>query len=267
MRLSFFALSAAVVLSASAGAQEWNGISGKLTGGYDYAGTKGVDISAFNVGGTVNYRLPGTDIAVQGLADYSESKTFSTPIDTWTTGGAVTVRQPLFALGFAGDYKSSRLLGADYNYGSYGLIGEYYPTNDITLRAHGGGFSGGFNGFDKVGGYYGGGASYYVTPNLSLKADADYASVSNLRWTNFSAGVEILPLETLPVSLSTVYTHGNVNAAGFSTYSDGLMVRLSWHFGDGNSLVGFDRNGPLNTYTPKLPFETITAAGYSLIKG
>lgn len=267
MRYPLFALSAAAILAASANAADLSGLSAKVSGGYNYSGTKDISSNAFDFGGAVNYALPDTRLNVQGLVDYSESKTLKTPVDTWTSGGALTWREPAFAFGVAGDYKSSRLIGADFNSGSYGVVGEFYLAQDITLRLNGGGLSGSFAGVYKDGGYYGGGASYYVLPNLSLNVHGDYASVSALRWTNFEAGVEYLPCDTLPVSISTAYTQGNINAAGFSAHSDGLMVRLSYHLGEGNSLVGFDRSGPLNTYTPSLPYEAATAASYKLIKG
>jgi hypothetical protein len=38
------------------------------------------------------------------------------------------------------------------------------------------------------------------------------------------------------------------------------MVRLAWHVGGGNSLVEFDRSGPLALHNPTLPMDGLTYA-------
>ncbi len=269
MRFKLFLMGAAAVLATGANATDWTGFSGTVTGGYNYSDVRGVASNAFDFGGAANYAIPDSHLNVQGLVDYSESKTRSTPADTWTSGGAVTWRDPDFAAGFSGDYSTANLYRQNLDYGSYGVFGEWYGLdrlgfNPITLRLRGGGISGTVAGLDRDGGYYGGGATYYVLPQLSLTADASYNTVSSLHWSNFEIGAEVLPFETLPVSISTSYVHDNIRNFGQSAHSDGLMVRLALHLGDGNSLVDFDRNGPLNAHTPNLPLDALSVVNRPL---
>jgi|GEM_PF-1094764 len=258
MRFTMLLLGAAAAVATSANATDWTGFSGTITGGYNYSDVKGAPNNAFDFGGAANYAIPDTHLNVQGLVDYSETKSHSTPVDTWTSGGAVTWRDANYAVGFAGGYNSSRLLGISAGYGNYGLVGEYYAAPDLTLRLRGGGISGSFGPLSGDGGYYGGGATYYVTPNLSLTADGAYNTISGLHWATFEVGPEYKPFDALPVSISASYTHDNINTYGRSLSSDGLMVRLAWHFGEGNSLVEFDRNGPLNLRNPQLPMDGLS---------
>ncbi len=264
MRFKLFLMGAAAVLATSANATDWTGFSGTVTGGYDYSDVKGIANNAYNFGGAANYAIANSGINLQGDADYSENRTQHVPTDTWTTGGAITLRDPMFAVGFNGDYNTTRLFQQRLNYGNYGAFGEWYGLdqlglNPITLRLRGGGISGTIAGLDRDGGYFGGGATYYVLPQLSLTADASHNNLSNLRWTNFEVGAEYLPVATLPVSISASYVHDNIANLGQTTHSDGLMVRLALHLGEGNSLVDFDRNGPLNARSPQAPIDGLSA--------
>ena len=262
-----FLMGAAAVFATSANATDWTGFSGTLTGGYNYSDTRGVASNAYNIDGAANYAIPDSHLNVQGIVDYSENKTQSTPADKWTSGGAVTWRDSDFAVGFNGDYSTTNLYRQNLDYGTYGAFGEWYGLdkmgfNPITLRLRGGGISGSIAGLNRDGGYYGGGATYYVLPQLSLSADASYNTLSSLHWSTFEVGAEALPFESLPVSISTSYVHDNVRNFGQSTHSDGLMVRLAWHMGDGNSLVDFDRNGPLNARTAELPLDALSVVNH-----
>ncbi|GAA0543395.1 hypothetical protein FHS83_000380 [Rhizomicrobium palustre] len=267
MRFTMLMLGAAAIVATSANATDWTGFSGTVTGGYNYSDVKGASNHAYDFGGAANYAFPdlnmyGARLNVQGYADYSENRSKSIPVDTWASGGALTLRDYNYALGFAGGYNSSRALGVNAGYGNYGLIGEFYAMPDLTLRLRGGGISGNVGPLGGDGGYYGGGASYYVTPNLALNADASYSTVSSLHWSNFEIGPEYLISNELPVSVSAAYTQSNINALGRSLNSSGFMVRLAWHLGEGNSLVEYDRNGPLNLRNPQLPVNGLTSIAF-----
>ena len=257
-----FLMGAAALLATSANATDWTGFSGTVTGGYNYANGSGVSSNAYNVGGAVNYAVPDSNLNVQGMVDYSENKALHVPADTWTSGGAITWRQSDMAFGFAGDYNTTNLYQQNLDYGTYGVFGEWYGNigvNPITLRLSGGGITGTFAGLDRDGGYFGGGATYYVLPQFSLHADASYNTVSSLHWTTYELGATYLPVDTLPVTVSAAFVHDDIRNTGQVVHSDGLMVRLAWHLGEGNSLVDFDRNGPLKTHTAKLPVDGLTA--------
>ena len=262
-----FLMGAAAVFATSANATDWTGFSGTVTGGYDYSDVRGVANNAYNAGGAANYAIPDSQLNVQGLVDYSENRTNHVPADTWTSGGAITWRDSDFAVGVNGDYNTTRLFQQHLNYGSYGAFGEWYGLdrlgfNPVTLRLRGGGISGNIAGFDKDGGYVGGGATYYLLPQLSLTADASHNTISRLHWSTFEIGAEALPLETVPVSISASYVHDNIRNFGASTHSDGLMVRLAWHLGEGNTLVDIDRNGPLNARSPEAPIDALAVVNH-----
>ena len=265
MRFKLFLLSAAAVLASSANAADWTGYSGTVTGGYNYSDLDGAANNAFNFGGAANYALPDTPLNVQGLVNYAENKIDRIAADTWTSGGAITWRDPAFVIGFAGDYNNTKILGNGLHYGTYGLVGEYYGLDQlgygpITLRLNGGGLSGSFAGFSGDGGYYGGGASYYFQPRLALNVSGSYATVSNLRWSTFETGLKYLPSDTLPVTIEAAYQHSNVGFLGGSTHTDGLMIRLAYHFNQGSTLVDIDRNGPIATGSPALPYAVLSRA-------
>lgn len=263
MRFKLFLMGAAAVLATSANATDWTGFSGTVTGGYNYSDVKGVADNAYNFGGAANYAIPDSHLNVQGSVDYSENKALHVPADTWSSGGAITWRDKDMVVGVNGDYNTTNLYRQNLDYGTYGVFGEWYGLdrlgfNPITLRLRGGGISGTFAGLDRDGGYYGGGATYYVLPQLSLTTDASYNTLSTLHWNTFEIGATYLPVETLPVSISTSYTHNDVRNYGQSVHGDGLMVRLAWHLGDSHSLVDFDRTGPLDARTAKLPLDGLT---------
>jgi hypothetical protein len=260
MRFTMLLLGTAAVLATSANATDWSGFSGTLTGGYDYSDVKGVGNNAYNFGGQANYAVPNMDLNVQGLVNYSELRSQHVPLDSWTSGGAVTTRGSEYAIGIGGDYHTLNTRGASSDYGTYGIFAEWYPMQELTLRARGGGINGGFGPVSKNGGYFGVGANYYVMPELAFKTDFTYASLGALHWTNFEIGPEVMPFASVPVSLSAAYTHENVGYFGQPTHSDGLMVRLTWHLGDGNSLAEFDRKGPLDARTATLPTDALLYA-------
>ncbi|GAA0584044.1 outer membrane beta-barrel protein [Rhizomicrobium electricum] len=257
MRFTMLLLGTAAVLATSANATDWSGFSGTLTGGYDYSDVRGTGYDAYNFGGQANYAIPGTKLNVQGLVDYSEVRSQHTPRDTWTSGGALTWRDRNFALGANGDYHAQQVLGTGSNYGTYGVFGEWYAADNLTVRVRGGGISGGYDGFSKDGGYLGAGVNYYILPQLAAKADLSYATLGGLHWTNVEIGPEYMPFAEVPVSLSAAYTYNNTNYYGRRYYSNGLMVRLTWHLGEGNSLVEYDRNGPLDARSVKLPVNAL----------
>jgi hypothetical protein len=260
MRFTMLLLGATAILAASANATDWTGFSGTLTEGYDYSDLNGVGNNTYTFGGEANYAVPDSHLNVQGLLAYSELKSQHVPLDTWTSGGALTWRDTDFAVGVGGNYHSQRAVGNDINYGTYGVFGEWYPTQDLTLRARAGGISGGGSTFSKDGGYYGLGANYYVLPELAFKTDFSYATLGPLHWTNFEVGPEVMPFDGIPVSLSAAYTHQNIGYYGQPSHSDGLMVRLTWHIGEGGSLAEFDRNGPLDARTATLPTDALLYA-------
>jgi hypothetical protein len=260
MRFTMLLLGTAALLATSANATDWSGFSGTLTGGYDYSDVKGVGNNAYNFGGQANYAVPNMDMNLQGAVNYSELRSQHVTLNGWTSGGAVTTRAAEYAIGFAGNYNTLSTRGVSSNYGTYGTFGEWYPMQALTLRARAGGIDGGFGPVSKNGGYYGFGANYYVLPELAVKGDFSYATLGALHWTDVEVGPEVMPVASVPVSLSAAYTYENVGYFGAPSHSDGVMVRLTWHLGEGNSLAEHDRKGPLDARTAVLPTDALLYA-------
>lgn len=256
MKLRIALLGAAALLCGTANAGSLEGFTGIMTGTYSYASPKGTDLNSYGFGGAVNYAIPSTNFSVQGGFDYND---FTASDDgdtmgevTWTGHGAVAWRTANYALAAFGSYSNLNMYRENIGYGNYGLLGEYYPTADISLRVRGGGTTASIFDHDFDGGFVGAGASYYVLPELALNLDSTYSNISTLHTTNVSLGAEYMPLPEYPVSLALSYEYNGYAAGGSGIVSNGLMLRLAYRFGTGASLAEFDRSGPLNPHVPSI---------------
>lgn len=250
MKLRIALLSAALMCGA-ANAASLDGFTGLLTGSYSYANPKKADMDTYGFGGVLGYALPSSNIFVQGGFDYADLAAKDASAITWSGKGAVAWRTHDYVLAAFGSYANLNSgTTSNIGYGSYGALGEWYPTADISLRVRGGGITADIKNYDGNGGFVGAGASYYVLPQLSLNLDTTYSNVSLMHTTNVSLGAEYLPMAEYPVSLALSYEYNDYNVSHASIISNGLMLRLAYHFGTGSSLVEFDRSGPLNLHIP-----------------
>ena len=248
MRFTFIALGAIALSGVAAHASDTGSISGTFSLGYDYNRIAHQDVDTYGFDSALNYVVQ-SGLNLQFNLSYSEPKVSDIPIDNWTAGGAAFWRSTDFAAGLYGTNTWVKAVGVSTTYGTYGAIGEWYPTGSITVRLRGGGLTAD----GAKGGQIGGGSSYYIIPNLSLNFDAAYLNAASLHRTNFNLGAEYLLFESFPLTASAAYTYTQYNAAGMYAGGSGVMFRLSYRFGSGTTLVDRDRSGPLNTYwTPLL---------------
>ncbi len=232
MKLRIALLGAAALLCGTANAGSLDGFTGLLTGTYSYANPKQADMDTYGFGGVLGYAIPSSNVAVQGGFDYTDLSAKEAATITWSGNGAIAWRTADYALAVFGSY--ANLNGgpsANNGYGSYGALGEWYPTSDITLRVRGGGVTSDFEDQDGDGGFIGGGASYYVLPQLALNLDATYSTISVLHTTNVSLGAEYMPMPEYPVSLALSYEYNDYNVMPSAVISNGLMLlRQGTHY-------------------------------------
>ena len=160
-------------LPVSAQAQGMGGLSGILSGGYgnaDYGGSD-ADIWAGGLGAVFN---SGSGWNLEGNAAYGNASAGGWDADAWGFGGAAFWRDMRGAIGANIQYTSVDYgSGSNFNTTSYGVLGEYYLNNQLTLRGEGGGYSGSGN---NDGWYIGGNGIFYPTPNFALNAGISHSN-------------------------------------------------------------------------------------------
>jgi len=243
MRFTIAAMSAIAMSAMVANAGDVSPYSGSFSLGYARDNIANTDIDTYSFSGAVNYAL-GSGFNIQLNAEFAEPKVETVPLDHWSIGGVISYRTADYAAGFYGNNTWIKAVGVTTTYGDYGLVGEYYPTADFTVRLRGGAVN--WEGMD--GGQLGGGISFYLVPNVSLNLDAVHLGVSSLHRTTYNVGAEYQPFESFPLAISAAYNYTQYNAGNSSCIcGGGVMFRLTYRFGNGTTLVERDRNGPLNT--------------------
>jgi hypothetical protein len=163
----------------------------------------------------------------------------------WSAGGSIFFRDNKGTIGLSGSYFSADAPAAPFFPGkksieSYGAFGEWYPFHNLTFQAKFGGTSGPV-GLASV--YGGGGVTFYDGPDLSVHAELNFTSfTSGNDWTDYNAGIEYLPFNSVPVSFSLGYDHAIVAGVG---YTSSFFAGLKYHFGEGQVLANYDRTGPI----------------------
>lgn len=231
---------------AAANAEDTGSIDGLLSAGYSYTDFNGTNIDSYDIGGTAKYGF-GNAYNIQGNFAYNHTELAGVNFNQYGGGGAVFWRDQTYAAGAFGQYSHIDIVGASANYGTYGLVGEWYGDS-LTVRTHIAGLSA--DGGD--GAFGGGGVAWYVMPDLSLNADGSFNNLATLHWGEFKFGAEYLVSHEVPISIGASWVH-TMYTSGPNT--DGVMVSLTWHIGDRGSLIDLDRSGPLRIEQPALlPF-------------
>ena len=237
MKLGFLMLGAACALCTAAGAA--GNFDGTVSTGYTYTSIDSANINTFDIGGVAKYRFDDSGFNVQGNFNYSTLNVEHINLNSYMAGGSVFYRDAKGALGAFGEYNRYEEGGLSTDFETYGLTGEWYATSDITARA----YFAGLSADDGSGAYGGGGASYYVIPDLSLNLDGSYNNISDLHWFDIKVGGEYLLSHEYPITLGLSYIYSKYT--GLSPNANAVMVRLTWRIGDSGSLVDLDRSGPL----------------------
>jgi hypothetical protein len=227
---------AALGFAGTASAQGMPGLHAVAGGGYVNTEVGGVNADGWAVGGGAI--LGGMGFGGEAVLGYGSVSAGGGSADAWTTGGGLFYRTMEYAVGGGLQYTSIDIGGPNVHVTNYGVAGEFYPSEMITLAAGGGGFTGtgGADGWN-----IGGGATFYITPDVAVDAGVGYADASGGGdATNVGVGFEVMPFD-FPISLSGGYDYSDSGGPGVNTWSIGLNVYLGTP-GDG-TLVSNHRHG------------------------
>ncbi len=159
-------------------------------------------------------------------------------------GGAVFWQGSEFRFAVNGNYFSA----PGFHLANYGAGGEWYASPSWTFAVRGGGVSG-QSGIS--GGYVGGDAKFYITPNLSVDGGVDYLSLNSLSLTSESVRAEWLVSQSTPISVFGGYEHTDSGIAG---NIDAFIVGIKIYTNDApGALVDRQRGGNLG-YIDGLPY-------------
>lgn len=228
---------ALLTISAPAFAQGMPVLHGVAGGGYVNTDVGGSNADGWAIGGGAILN-GGMGFGGEAVLGYGSVSAGGSDLDAWTTGGGIFYRDMNYAIGGGVQYSSVDIGGPDFHLTNYGLAGEYYASQNFTVAATGGGFSGtgGADGFSL-----GAGATLYPTPNIAFDANVGYTDFDGGRdATNLSVGLEVLPFD-FPVSISGGYDYTDNNGFNVNTWSIGLNFYLGTP-GDG-TLVSNHRHG------------------------
>jgi hypothetical protein len=234
---------AIAALPAVAQAQGMAPIHGTIAGQYsslDVGGGSDVDAWFGDVGAVYN---GGIGVGGQANLGFGTLDGAGSEADLWGIGGALSYRMDDFKAGAGMQYQSLGEGGSDINVTNYGVAGEAYFGDMMTVAGRFGGFSGSPS---TDGWYIGGGAAIYPIPNLALMGDYDLADPDGSGdITSYGVGAEFLPFATVPVTIGGGYS----NSQGFfGDDVDVWRISLKAYLGTpGNgTLVENHRNGALN---------------------
>jgi len=141
---------------------------------------------------------------------------------------------------------------------TYGVFGEYYLGNILTIGAKGGGvninFDAGGVDEDQSGSYIGAALTGYIMPNLAIQGDVLFTGTDDffgtgedLDSTTFTIGAEYLVSEMVPIAIFGAYSMGNVEIAGTDVDTDKWTIGARFYFGSGGpTLVDKHRHGTLH---------------------
>jgi hypothetical protein len=140
---------------------------------------------------------------------------------------------------------------------SYGAFVDWYAAPQFTLSARGGGLSGDLHvvgaSRDYSSAYYlGAQVKGYVTPDIDLHANVDYATADvhplNFNGTGVGVGGEWRVVPRWPLVLTADYNYAEVRISGLnaSVNQNAFGVGVKYYFGAGMAptLVDHQRSGP-----------------------
>jgi hypothetical protein len=235
LKLSIAAL---LLVSACPFAAQAAGVSANLGASYtNFTNAGGTD--AWNVDGALNYGLGGNWGAevTAGYHDFSGHNGGNGGLALWYS-------DPGYRLALSSNYFS--LGGIELT--NVGLGGEWFASEQWTASLRGGYFRAAGSSTD--GGYVGGDAKFYITPNLALNAGVDYLGASG-SITSEDITAEWLTSQTTPISIFGGYQHQDVSGGG---NLDIVFVGLRLYMEPGNgTLVERQRTGNLG-YIDGMPY-------------
>lgn len=222
-------------------------LAGAVTASADYDNVHVHDLGNASLWGL---NLEGaTDMADTGLAVQADGGYHRLHInglgdgDIWDfNGSAFGLVNKGGRIGATVGYNNLSGSGNSAHITNYGLFGEWWASQDLTLAGKVGGFDGNLIG----NGYYGGATGkYYVMPDADLYVALDHTHFnSNNNETDYTVGGEYLLSETTPVAVYGGYTYSNVAGA----HADTFFIGLHWYCnGDSGASALVDRQRAAGT--------------------
>jgi hypothetical protein len=214
-----------------------------IDGSFVHLDGSGASVDGYDFNGAVNLPFHWSQFSVEGNVGY-EGIAFGHVLDV---GGSLVWTEPEWRLAASGIFNQA---AGGLNESTYGVGGEWYPLDWLTVSAQGGGITG-----DISGSYVGGTIKGYVMPDLSAQGFITYTSLSLIHETDYGAKGEWLPWEDCPLAVHAEYERSEIS--GFGSVGFNLfMVGLTLHLDSGSApltLVQHDRTGTLDTIGPIHP--------------
>ncbi|HET7336047.1 MAG TPA: hypothetical protein VFI93_13105 [Rhizomicrobium sp.] len=230
--------------SAPAMANSLNNFSGTLSGHYaniDVSGG-GPSLDSYGANGSGVFSLGTSGLNLQGDIGYDRLSGGGGHANIWNFAASPFMSLGSGRLGATLGYTSVDHGGGNlYNYGGYG---EWFASRAFTVGIKAGGFSGSAT---PNGEYVGGGLTGYLTPNLALSGNIDYAHFKSAgHETDYTLGGEYLFSNTMPVSFYGGWTRSEFS--GTTANADTFFVGFRFYTnGNGaDTLVARHRTGTLN---------------------
>ena len=145
----------------------------------------------------------GADFSGQVTGGYHRIDSHGFGANDWNVAGTASFDPQWGRVGANVGYTSARLEDVGGHVANYGVYGEYYAGDEVTLGLRGGGLTGSANAFgvgtgSRSGGYVGGEAIGYVAPDLALTGKAGYVGVSHGHEWTAGAHAEYLFSQSTP---------------------------------------------------------------------
>lgn len=162
--------------------------------------------------------------------------------DNWNIDGAAFWRAQAGRIGATIGYNDVTGGGLSAHTTNYGLFGDWYATEAVTVGVKGGYFNAEHG---EDGEYAGVGVTGYVMPDLALSGSYDYAHFKGFTTENdYTAQAEWLISERTPVSVYGGYTRSEFSGTGGVAANTWFVgVRFYCDPTDSATLVSRQRNG------------------------
>jgi hypothetical protein len=232
-----------MVIMTSAVAAADQHVTGAVDFGFSNAGKLGVKGDDWSGGIAALYSYDHLNIQLDGSYDRLDPSV-GPGLNLWDMDASVFWRDRAGTLGATVAYGSISQAPGSVQVVSYDAFGEWYATRSLTLRAKGGGFTGGGT---TQGWHAGTSGEFYPLADLGVTIDYSYLNGGGGHTHNIGADVEYLISHEYPLSIGAGYEHsslGSINA---------FLIKLRYRFGIEGTLVGIDRNGPVS-WDGKPPF-------------
>jgi hypothetical protein len=230
--------------------------SGEMDGGYSYiwANNNSRGVNNWNLNGAVMVPV-ASNWGVQANAGYNSLSQSGINEDTGSVAGHVFYSQNWGRFGGSVAYSNTTVSNLSLDVTSYGVFGDWYAGDRVTVSARGGGISGtarasGVSANLSGGGYAGAQIVGYAMPNLAINGTVDYVTLplhhNPIQGTTVGIGGEYLFSQSLPISLSAGYSNTQLRFRGVTASDNAVTVSLKYYFGGSGSLEDHQRTGSEN---------------------